>query len=215
MLLPQDEISRFKIMQNELEIKQAVELARELHKDQKRKNTNAPYFEHLAGVASLVKSGGGSNDQIIAAFLHDAIEDQGDKITIKKIDEMFGSVVSGIILDCSENKELDKPARKRHYIKNIENAYVRPQSLLIITADKIHNVESMIRDYLLMGDSIWDSFSSGVSTTIEFYKNVTTALREVSGNNFPLLDRLERSVKILESIGENYGKANNRKYEAH
>ena len=59
---------------------QALELAMNLHHDQKRKGTDIPYITHLWAVASIVGENGGTEDQVIAALLHDSIEDQGDKI---------------------------------------------------------------------------------------------------------------------------------------
>ena len=55
----------------------AFALARELHADQLRKDTEIPYIAHLMGVTSLVLEDGGDEDEAIAALLHDAVEDQG------------------------------------------------------------------------------------------------------------------------------------------
>jgi GTP pyrophosphokinase len=54
----------------------ALELAAQLHADQKRKGTSVPYLAHLLGVTSIVLEDGGDEDQAIAALLHDSIEDQ-------------------------------------------------------------------------------------------------------------------------------------------
>jgi (p)ppGpp synthase/HD superfamily hydrolase len=48
----------------------------DLHRSQFRKNTKVPYVGHLLTVASLVIEDGGSEDEAIAALLHDSIEDQ-------------------------------------------------------------------------------------------------------------------------------------------
>ena len=55
----------------------ALQLASELHRTQKRKTSGAPYVSHLLGVCALVLEDGGSEDEAIAALLHDSIEDQG------------------------------------------------------------------------------------------------------------------------------------------
>ncbi|MFH8517847.1 HD domain-containing protein [Streptomyces gelaticus] len=49
-------------------------IAREAHADQRDK-AGRPYTEHLAAVAEGVRTRGGSEDQIAAAWLHDAVED--------------------------------------------------------------------------------------------------------------------------------------------
>jgi len=55
----------------------ALLMATRLHANQKRKGTDIPYVSHLLAVASLVLEEGGTEDQAIAALLHDAVEDQG------------------------------------------------------------------------------------------------------------------------------------------
>src|ERR1700730_9270124 len=54
----------------------AAQYASELHAGQCRKGGNIPYVSHLFSVAALVLEDGGSEDEAIAALLHDAIEDQ-------------------------------------------------------------------------------------------------------------------------------------------
>lgn len=61
----------------------AMELARSVHKNQRRKYTGNPYFEHLAEVAGIAMGVGWRSpavhpDTLMAvAWLHDAMEDQG------------------------------------------------------------------------------------------------------------------------------------------
>jgi hypothetical protein len=63
----------------------AVALARQLHAPQMRKDTAIPYVSHLLGVTSLVLDDGGTEDEAIAALLHDAVEDQGGPQTLRRI----------------------------------------------------------------------------------------------------------------------------------
>ena len=55
----------------------ALSFVSKLHRLQVRKGTEIPYLGHLLAVAALVIEDGGSEDEAIAALLHDAIEDQG------------------------------------------------------------------------------------------------------------------------------------------
>ncbi|MDF6021142.1 HD domain-containing protein [Streptomyces sp. JH34] len=57
-----------------LTLSQVESIAREAHREQTDK-AGRPYAEHLAAVAEGVRSRGGSEEQIAAAWLHDAIED--------------------------------------------------------------------------------------------------------------------------------------------
>ena len=56
-------------------LSRAFEYAASLHRDQVRKGTLIPYISHLMQVAGLVMEAGGGKDEVIAALLHDAIED--------------------------------------------------------------------------------------------------------------------------------------------
>ena len=63
----------------------ALVFAAQLHATQARKGSGGPYIAHLLAVASLVLEHGGTEDDAIAALLHDAVEDQGGPATRDRI----------------------------------------------------------------------------------------------------------------------------------
>ena len=73
----------------------AFRYAHQLHYEQRRKGTNAPYIGHLMGVASIVLDDGGSEDEAIGALLHDAAEDHGGRRTLDEIRTRFGDTIEG------------------------------------------------------------------------------------------------------------------------
>src|SRR6266550_3811160 len=87
----------------------ALDLAFELHADQRRKGSGVPYFGHLLGVTSIVIESGGSEDEAIAALLHDAAEDQGGRETIERIRAEFGDDVAEVVESCSDSLGDPKP----------------------------------------------------------------------------------------------------------
>ncbi len=92
----------------------AVELTIELHSDQARKTAadepdGPSYLGHLLGVAALVIDAGGSEDEAIAALLHDAVEDQGGGPTLERIRSGFGAEVARIVEECSDSFGDPKP----------------------------------------------------------------------------------------------------------
>ena len=87
----------------------AFELANHLHRDQRRKGSDVPYMTHLMGVASLVGEFGGGEDQMIAALLHDAVEDQGGHSTLERIRSRFGDTVAGYVEGCTDAYTEPKP----------------------------------------------------------------------------------------------------------
>src|SRR5205823_4319607 len=60
-----------------------------VHGGQTRKGTSTPYVAHLLAVASTVLEYGGSEDVVIAALLHDAVEDQGGEPRLFDIRNRF------------------------------------------------------------------------------------------------------------------------------
>jgi (p)ppGpp synthase/HD superfamily hydrolase len=88
----------------------ALALAHEAHRTQKRKGTDIPYIAHPMAVASLVLTHGGSEDQAIAALLHDVIEDAGEAYA-GRIHEAFGPDVLAMVRDCTDGSFENSPLR--------------------------------------------------------------------------------------------------------
>ena len=63
----------------------ALSYASRLHRDQVRKGTSTPYITHLLAVASIVGENGGTEDEVVAALLHDAPEDQGGEARLREM----------------------------------------------------------------------------------------------------------------------------------
>ena len=76
---------------------EALKFAADLHRTQTRKGGYIPYVGHLLSVAGLVIEGGGTETQVIAALLHDAVEDQGGAPVLAAIREKFGDDVATIV----------------------------------------------------------------------------------------------------------------------
>src|SRR5512135_950100 len=72
----------------------ALVLAHQLHADQTRKGTTIPYISHLLAVTAIVIENGGTEDEAIAALLHDAVEDQGGAAAREEIRRRFGENVA-------------------------------------------------------------------------------------------------------------------------
>ena len=62
---------------------EALLYAARLHRDQTRKGTGVPYVTHLLAVAAIVGETGGTENEVVAALLHDAPEDRGGKFVWK------------------------------------------------------------------------------------------------------------------------------------
>jgi GTP pyrophosphokinase len=176
---------------------EALLFASRRHAKQKRKGTAVPYVSHLLAVSALVLENDGSEEEAIAALLHDAVEDRA--ATLDEIRDRFGTRVANIVWGCSDTDEHPKPpwkARKTAYIEHLKSAG-RSQRL-ISAADKLHNARSILRDYRIEGDRVWDRFNADKTQTLWYYGAVVKALR-VHGSN-PLVDELDRVLKELRRL---------------
>jgi (p)ppGpp synthase/HD superfamily hydrolase len=179
---------------------QALLFAAELHREQKRKGTDTPYVAHLLAVASLVLENGGDEDEAIAALLHDAIEDQGGDPTRQEIRRRFGDTVTAIVDGCTDSDTTPKPpwrARKEAYLAHLTHSS-SPSVRLVSSADKLHNVRSLVVDYRLFGEAIWSRFAGGKEGTLWYYRALLDAFRAAGGT--PLLAELERVVQELDQV---------------
>lgn len=153
---------------------EAVAYAADAHAGQVRKGTAIPYIEHPLGVASLVIKFGGSEDQAIAALLHDVVEDC-DPVYGEKIQEVFGSRVASIVAQLTDGVKDEngaKPdwrARKVKHLAALRDA--SPDVLLVMACDKIHNARSLRSELPLRGLNAYAKFRGGIDGTFWYLKS--------------------------------------------
>ncbi len=181
---------------------EALVYAVDLHRQQPRKGTGVPYVSHLLSVAALVLEHGGTEEQAIAALLHDAVEDQGGLPTAKAIRARFGDVVADIVDGCTDTDVTPKPpwrARKEAYVARVrrEPAHVR----LVSAADKLHNARTMVTDLRIHGPILWKRFNAGRDETLWYLGALVEAFREAG--TAPIVEELARTVVELEAVSGN------------
>ena len=183
----------------------AFTMAYKLHGEQMRKASQTPYLAHLMTVASMVMENGGSEDQAIAALLHDAVEDAGGIPTLDMIREEFGEYVAELVDGCTDSytqpKE-DWKLRKIAYLEKLKKA--SNDVKLISLADKVHNARSIVRDLHRTGDQTWDKFKGKKTGTLWYYHSLAkvfddtpyTLLKNELRN---LEDEMQTLVNLMES----------------
>lgn len=174
----------------------ALQFTFEIHKPQIRKGTGVPYISHLMAVTAMVLENGGTEDQAIAALLHDAVEDQGGLKTLLEIRRRYGVLVADLVSDLSDSASDPKPPwrmRKEAYINHLPNA--NPKSHLISISDKLHNARSLITDYQREGDSIWLRFNAPKKEILWYYSTLVDYFSEHASG--PLVEELEKAVSQL------------------
>jgi (p)ppGpp synthase/HD superfamily hydrolase len=187
---------------------QALTFVTQLHANQVRKGSGVPYVAHLLGVASIVLEYGANEDEAIAALLHDAIEDQGGVATQAEIRRRFGDVVTAIVDGCTDSQTMPKPPwrdRKEAYIAHLPTA--SPSVLLVSAADKLYNARSILKDYQVLGDELWQRFKGRKEGTLWYYRALVEAFSKTVPHpqphppQYPLLvDELAKVVAEIESL---------------
>lgn len=182
----------------------ALALAHELHRKQLRKGTKVPYVVHLMAVAALIAENGGTENQVIAGLLHDAVEDQGGEPTARRIRAEFGSTVHRIVMGCTDSvaanpaQKLPWEVRKRAYLEHLLHA---PADMrLVSAADKVHNARSINADLRAQGVASFERFKGGREGTLWYYKTLVKTLRK--GWEHPIVDLLDREVREMVRLSK-------------
>ncbi|EAR17662.1 HD domain-containing protein [Synechococcus sp. W2B2] len=172
---------------------EALQWAEELHRQQRRKGKQVPYISHLISVSALVWEDGGTEDQAIAALLHDSIEDAGQ--SHRSIADRFGPEVADIVLDCTDTAPDAAPGekepwllRKTRYLASLEHKPLA--SLLVTAADKAHNAGDMVLD-ARCDPGMWSKFNAGLDGSAWYLMRM----------HQELVDRLPNS-RTVERLGE-------------
>jgi len=179
---------------------EALIYASQVHAVQRRKGTGIPYITHLLAVTAIVGENGGTEDEAVAALLHDAPEDQGGEERLEDIRARFGDEVAEIVAGCSDTFETPKPEwkeRKERYIAHVRGASNSVR--LVSAADKLHNARSVLSDYRKLGGALWERFNGGREGTLWYYGALVEAFREAETSP-SIVGELDRTVTELEHL---------------
>ena len=113
------------------------------HQFQKRKGTQLPYIVHPVGVANTLAQAGVTDiDILIAAVLHDTVEDTNT--TFDEIEKLFGENVVKYVREATDDKSKSKVERKKLQVEHSKTISVGGK--LIKYADKICNMRDICED---------------------------------------------------------------------
>jgi (p)ppGpp synthase/HD superfamily hydrolase len=159
-------------------IEQAIRAASILHQDQLRMGTlPLPYISHLMAVVLILSDYTDDEDTIVAAFLHDTLEDTD--YTLEELREDFGGPVSEIVLALTEPKTLNEKKlgwleRKREYNKQLKLA--SEKALMIAAADKSHNFRTVVEEYSEDHKRFLQDFGPQTQDRMEIYQTMANTL---------------------------------------
>lgn len=160
------------------------------HKDQKRKYTNTPYINHCLNVKNKLQSLGFSEYILVAAILHDTVEDTNT--TPRDIEENFGTIVARLVEYLTDvyTKEAypDLNRKERKLLETERLSKISSDAKSIKLADLIDNSYSIVdydpgfaRTYLAEREELLDVLEGGdIRLLKEAYEVLDKGKRKIS-----------------------------------
>jgi GTP pyrophosphokinase len=185
--------------------------AARLHATQPRKGSDIPYIAHLLGVTGIALEFGATEDEAIAAVLHDVIEDippsLGSDWARRWIRFQFGEAALEIVEGCTDTDTQPKPPWRRRKVTYIEHLASASKSVVLVSAsDKLHNARAILRDYRRLAEEVWTRFDpeAGKEGTVGYYRGLAHAFRD-TGYHAELIGELDAVVTEIETVTQVQG----------
>lgn len=126
-------------------VMRAAVFAARVHAGHRRKGAaQEPYVNHVLEVAEILATHGAPVPAIVAALLHDTVEDSDadpEPTTLAHIAAAFGEDVAGIVAEVSDDKSLPKETRKALQVRLAPKKSDAAKQLKL--ADKISNLRAI------------------------------------------------------------------------
>ncbi len=125
-------------------IMQALEFAAKAHEGQKRKS-GEPYIFHPIEVAKILVAYDCDTDSIIAALLHDTVEDT--EVTLDQVKKLFGQEVASLVDGLTKLGKIYFSSQEEQQIENLRKMLLAMAKdirvILIKLADRLHNMRTL------------------------------------------------------------------------
>lgn len=123
------------------QMKQAYYVAKDAHKEQKRKS-GEPYITHPVAAACILVELGMDTPCIVAGLLHDVVEDT--EITLEEITKLFGKEIANLINGVTKLGKVPFSSREEQQAENIRKMLIAMSEdirvIIIKLADRLHNM---------------------------------------------------------------------------
>lgn len=158
-------------------IQKAAAFAAKAHEGMFRKGTRIPYIVHPMEVAQITAMMTHDSELIAAAYLHDVLEDTS--VTAEELEQAFGARVRMFVQQETEDKSRTWRERKAATIQHLSD--VSRDVKLLTLADKLSNMRSSARDYMVFGEDFWQRFNEKHKEAHQWYmKGIIEGLQELS-----------------------------------
>ncbi len=139
-----DRVRRYNPQTDEDLLNRAYVYAMRAHGQQKRASGD-PYFTHPLEVAAILTELRLDDATIVAAVLHDTIEDTG--ATKAEIDSLFGPEIGSLVDGLTKLKKLDLVSKRAAQAENFRKLLLAISEdvrvLLVKLADRLHNMRTL------------------------------------------------------------------------
>lgn len=125
-------------------IRAAFDFAQNAHNNQRRKD-GTPFVSHPLAAAEIIAEMGLDEEAIMAALLHDCIEDTG--VTHEEIAKRFGTSVADIVEGVTKLSRVTYTSKEEEQMENLRKMLLAMAKdirvILIKMADRLHNMRTM------------------------------------------------------------------------
>lgn len=181
-------------------IEKAIRQASLLHRGQLRKGDGSvPFITHPFAIALILSKFSDDEDVIVGGILHDIIEETS--YSYEELEKDFGEKIRNMVESVTECRKVDAPAktwqeRKETYLGLMGK--MSHQALIISAADKIHNLLSMMYDYKIVGESMWNKFSVPSDKRLWFYGECLKILQKRLKS--PIVEEYKKVFKMAQEL---------------
>ena len=211
---------------DEGKILKAFELAEKSHNGQQRKS-GEPYISHPVAVAMILADLGMDTDSVVAALLHDVVEDTD--VSLDTVRKQFGEDIALLVDGVTKLGRIPFSSREEQQAENIRKMLIAMAQdvrvIIIKLADRLHNMrtidfmpEQKQRDKALETMEVYAPIAHrlGIRAVKEeledislryldpvAYNEIENTLKIEKDQRYELIDHMK--AKISQRLSENYG----------
>jgi (p)ppGpp synthase/HD superfamily hydrolase len=166
-----------------------IEYVQKAHEGQFRRFSMAPYFTHPVRVATLVmkyKQSHSIDDLVVAALLHDVVEDTS--ITIQDIQNQFGLQVGQLVNELTTDKIKAQAEGKAKYLSD-KMVQMSSWGLVLKLCDRLDNV----MDFIYASKEFVDKYSQETTQILDALKTERYLL---SGTHNKIILTIEQAMEF-------------------
>lgn len=125
-------------------IEKAFQTAKAAHADQKR-SSGEPYIIHPITVAAILLNFGMDYQSIVAALLHDTVEDTS--ILLSEVETLFGKEIASLVDGVTKLEKIPLQTKEEQQAENIRKMLLAMSEdirvIIVKLADRLHNIRTL------------------------------------------------------------------------